>query len=137
MKLYFTPKKQKYKKYFRSRLHSINQPNLNIKKGSLALQSLEKSRISVEQMEAFRRTFRRYIKKKGRVIIAQKANLRLTAKPAEVRMGSGKGNPAKWIIKTYKASILFEFKGIPILKAIQGIKKASSKLSVKTKIIYK
>jgi len=137
MKLYFVPKKNKYKKYFRTRTHARNNTNINIKKGIIALQILEKSRMSVEQIEAFRRSFRRRIKKKGTIFLVHKPNLLLTAKPAEVRMGSGKGAPSLWVLKTYKHYVLMEFKGIPIYKAIKAIKKACIKLSVKTQIIYK
>jgi len=137
MKIYFTPKKSKHKKYFRGRLSNVNQSQLMIKNGDLGLQALQQGRISVEQLESFRRTFRRQIKKKGTVSLNKKANLLLTAKPGEVRMGSGKGNPSIWVVKILTNSILFEFKGLPILKTYFMLKKAYAKLSLKTKIIYK
>ena len=137
MKLYFVPKKTTYKKYFRGKIHSLNQSNLLLKKGNIGLQILESARLSVEQIESFRRAFRRIVRKKGTFFLLKKANLLLTAKPAEVRMGSGKGNPSLWVVKSYKNFILMEFKGIPLFKAILAIKKACIKLSVKTQLIFK
>lgn len=136
MQVFFIPKKCKYRKLFRGRLRYKNVNNVSLTKGSLGIQVLEDSRISTEQMESVRRYVRRFIKRKGKLFFIRKANLSLTAKPAEVRMGSGKGSPSTWALRLNKGLIIAELRGVPFFKAYKALTKSLTKLSVKSRIIF-
>jgi len=135
MQAFFTPKRNRYKKNFRRYLRSKNQTNVTLTKGKIGLQVLKDSRISIEQLEAFRRLVRRRVKRKGKLLFIRKANLSLTSKSAGVRMGSGKGNPTTWCLQINKGSVLVELKGVSFFKAFIALKKAMPKLSIPTRVI--
>jgi large subunit ribosomal protein L16 len=136
MQLHFIPKKTIFRKFFRGRLSVQNKTNISLIYGTLGIQILENARLSTDQLESFRRVIRRLLKRKGKLLFIQKANLPLTAKPAEVRMGSGKGALSTWVVRVMKGSVLAELKGVHFQKAIKAIKKALSKLSIKSRIIF-
>lgn len=136
MQIFFIPKKSKYRKLFRGRLRYKNVNNVYLTRGSLGIQVLENARISTEQMESLRRYIRRFIKRKGKLFFIRKANLSLTSKPAEVRMGSGKGAPSTWVLRINKGSVLAELRGVTFSKAYKALTKSLSKISVKSRIIF-
>nr|BCB92361.1 50S ribosomal protein L16 [Grateloupia asiatica] len=105
--------------------------------GEYALQSTEPVWLTSRQIEATRRTITRYIKRGGKVWIRVFPDKPVTARPAETRMGSGKGAPEYWVAVIKPGHILFEIAGVPKQTAQQAMKLASYKLPVKTKFITK
>lgn len=132
-----SPKKVKFRKQHRGRMQGHACRGNKIVFGEYALQTLESSWLSSRQIEATRRTITRYIKRGGKLWIRIFPDKPITARPAETRMGSGKGTPEYWVAVIKPGHILFELSGVPSNIAAQAIKLASYKLPVKTKFIRK
>ena len=105
--------------------------------GEFGLQALEGAWITTRQIEAARIVISRYTKKGGKVIIRIFPHLAKTKKPAEVRMGSGKGSPEDWVAVVRKGAIMFEVRGISEADAREALHLASYKLPIKCKVVKK
>lgn len=131
--MFLQPNRVKYKKIKKGKLVKFSYKN-NLNFGTIGLKALESGFISARQLESARQAMVRKIKKKGKLWIKIFPNLSITKKPAEVRMGKGKGNVSHWVAKIRGGSVLFEVCGINRKNAIKAFKTGSAKLPVKTQI---
>lgn len=129
------PKKTKFRKQHKGRTHGNAKGGYTLNFGNIGLKTLEGSRINNREIEAARRAITRHIKRVGKVWIRVFPDLPVTKKPAEVRMGSGKGSVEYWAARVKPGRILFEMEGVPMVIAEEAFRLGSAKLSVKTKII--
>nr|NP_074989.1 ribosomal protein L16 [Euglena longa]P58140.1 RecName: Full=Large ribosomal subunit protein uL16c; AltName: Full=50S ribosomal protein L16, plastid [Euglena longa]CAC24600.1 ribosomal protein L16 [Euglena longa] len=129
------PKKTKFHKYHRGKIKGKIYDNVNF--GEFALQSLEFGWITSKQIEAIRKVITRYSKKGGKLWIRIFPDKPITFRPAETRMGSGKGNVEYWVAVIKPGKIICEISGIPNSISKYCLKIAGYKLPVKTKILYK
>nr|YP_010903318.1 ribosomal protein L16 [Hypnea cornuta]WCH55771.1 ribosomal protein L16 [Hypnea cornuta] len=132
-----SPKKTKFRKQHRGRMKGHACKGKNIAFGEYALQTLEPGWITSRQIEATRRTITRYVKRGGKLWIRIFPDKPITARPAETRMGSGKGAPEYWVAVIKPGHILFEISGVPQEIAKQAMKLAAYKLPVNTKFIIR
>ena len=107
------PKKTKYRKAFKGRIHGAAKGGFSLNFGSYGLKTVEPERITARQIEAARRAITRQMKRQGRVWIRVFPDLPVTGKPAEVRMGKGKGAVDHWAARCHPGRILFEIDGVP------------------------
>lgn len=131
-----SPKKMKYRKRMRGRLKgkpTIGSTNLNF--GDYGLQALECGYVNARQIEAARIAMTRKIKRVGKTWIRFFPDKPVTKKPAEVRMGKGKGPTDAWVASVKPGMILYEMEGVPRDIAAEALRLASHKLSVKTRFV--
>ena len=129
------PKKVKYRRVHRGNRRGKAYRGSTIVFGEFGLQALDNGWITNRQIEAARVALTRYIKRGGKVWIRIFPDKSLTAKPADTRMGKGKGSPDKWVAVVKPGRILFEIEGIKEEVAKEAIRLASHKLPIKTKFI--
>ncbi len=129
------PKRVKYRRVHRGRMKGLAQKGNTITYGDYGLQALEPAWITANQIEAARRAMTRYIKRGGNVWIKIFPHKSVTQKPAEVRMGSGKGAPEYWVAVVKPGRILFEINGIEEEVAREAMRLAAHKLPIKTKFV--
>nr|YP_009312933.1 Ribosomal protein L16 [Helminthora furcellata]SCW21187.1 Ribosomal protein L16 [Helminthora furcellata]SCW24047.1 Ribosomal protein L16 [Helminthora furcellata] len=132
-----SPKRTKFRKQHRGRMKGLASKGNTIAFGDYALQALEPVWLTSRQIEATRRTITRYVKRGGKLWIRVFPDKPVTARPAETRMGSGKGAPEYWVAVVKPGHILFEMNGVPEKAAKEAMKLASYKLPIKTKFITK
>jgi large subunit ribosomal protein L16 len=132
-----SPKRTKFRKQHRGRMTGKASKGNTIIFGDYALQALEPVWLTSRQIEATRRTITRYVKRGGKLWIRVFPDKPVTARPAETRMGSGKGAPEYWVAVIKPGHILFEMNGVSIKAAREAMKLASYKLPIKTKFITK
>ena len=132
-----SPKRTKFRKQHRGRLTGKASKGNTIAFGDYALQALEPVWLTSRQIEATRRTITRYVKRGGKLWIRVFPDKPVTARPAETRMGAGKGAPEYWVAVIKPGHILFEITGVPAQAAKEAMKLASYKLPIKTKFITK
>lgn len=130
-----SPKKTKYRKAFKGRIHGNAKGGSQLSFGAFGLKALEPERITARQIEAARRALTRHMKRVGRVWIRVFPDLPVTTKPAEVRMGSGKGSVEYWVARVHPGRILFEVDGVSRQVAEEAFALAAAKLPVKTKFV--
>jgi len=130
-----SPKKVKYRKQQRGRMKGTPQRGCNLNFGEFGLQAAECGYISARQIEAARIAMTRHAKRGGRMWIRIFPDKPVTKKPAEVRMGKGKGAPEGWVAVVRPGRILYEIGGISRDLAKEALRLASHKLSVKTKFV--
>ena len=130
-----SPKRVKFRKMFKGRTKGIASRGAEISFGHYGLQALEPGWITNRQIEAARVALTRHIKRGGKVWIRIFPDKPVTAKPAETRMGKGKGNPEGWVAVVQPGRVLFELEGVPETIARQALKLASAKLPIKTKFV--
>ena len=130
-----SPKKTKYRKQFKGRIHGMTKAGATLNFGSYGLKSLEPERITARQIEAARRAITRQMKRQGRVWIRVFPDVPVSKKPAEVRMGSGKGAPEFWVCKIKPGRILFEVDGVPKELAEEAMRLAAGKLPIATRFV--
>nr|YP_009313136.1 Ribosomal protein L16 [Dermonema virens]SCW21390.1 Ribosomal protein L16 [Dermonema virens] len=130
-----SPKRTKFRKQHRGRLKGKASKGNTIAFGDYALQALEPIWLTSRQIEATRRTITRYVKRGGKLWIRVFPDKPVTARPAETRMGAGKGAPEYWVAVIKPGHILFEMNGVPEKSAKEAMKLASYKLPIKTKFI--
>ena len=130
-----SPKKTKYRKAFKGRIHGAAKGGFSLNFGSYGLKSLEPERVTARQIEAARRAITRQMKRQGRVWIRVFPDLPVTDKPAEVRMGSGKGSVEYWAARVHPGRILFELDGVPGDIAREALRLGAAKLPVRTKVV--
>jgi large subunit ribosomal protein L16 len=131
------PKRTKYRKMMRGRMTGKAGRGATIAFGDFALQALEPAWISSRQIEAARRAITNYLKRGGKVWIRVFPDKPVTQKPAETRMGSGKGNPEFWVAVVKPGRILFEVAGVPADRATDALQRAAMKFPIKCKVITK
>jgi len=130
------PKRVKYRKVQRGKMKGRAKGGTKLSFGEYGLQALESGWLTSRQLEAARVALTRYIKRGGKVWINVFPHKPVTKKPAETRMGGGKGIPENWVAVVKPGRMLFEISGVSIDVAKEAIRLASSKLSIKTKFVY-
>ena len=132
-----SPKRTKYRKYHRStiKLKTVMKDFLFF--GDYGIQRIQTSWLTSRQIEAARRVLSRYVRRAGKLWIRIFPDKVITARAAETRIGSGKGNPEYWVAIITQGKILFEINGVSIQAARQALKTAVSKLPLKAKFVEK
>lgn len=130
------PKRVKHRKVQRGRMKGIAKGGTKLSFGEYGLQALESGWLTSRQVEAARVALTRHIKRGGKVWINVFPHKPVTKKPAETRMGGGKGAPENWVVVAKPGKILFEISGVNMEVAKEAIKLAANKLSIKAKFVY-
>jgi large subunit ribosomal protein L16 len=131
------PKRTKWRKVQRGHLRGMAKGGLRVHFGDYGLQAMEPGWITARQIEAARIAMTRYIKRGGKVWINLFPDKPVTQKPAETRMGSGKGNPEFWVAVVRPGRIMFELSGVEPDIAREAMRLAGNKLPVKTKFVMR
>ncbi len=131
------PKRVKYRRVQRGRLTGKAYRGNTVTYGDFGLQALEPAWISSNQIEAARVAMTRYIKRGGQVWIKIFPDKPITEKPAETRMGSGKGSPEYWVAVVKPGRVMFEIAGVPEETAREALRLAANKLPIKCKVLCK
>ncbi len=129
------PKRTKFRKAHKGRIHGVAKGGTALNFGSHGLKAMEPERITARQIEAARRAITRHMKRAGRVWIRIFPDLPVTSKPAEVRMGSGKGSPDYWAARVKPGRIMFELDGVPDNIAREALLLGGAKLPIKTRVV--
>lgn len=129
------PKRTKYRKAFKGRIHGNAKSGTEVSFGSYGLKAIEPARITARQIEAARRAITRHIRRAGRVWIRVFPDVPVSTKPAEVRMGSGKGSPEYWVCRVKPGKVMFELDGVLPEVAERAFELASAKLPIATKFV--
>jgi large subunit ribosomal protein L16 len=129
------PKRTKYRKAFKGRIHGKAKGGTNLDFGAFGLKAQEPDRLSARQIEAARRALTRAMKRTGRVWIRIFPDVPVSKKPTEVRMGSGKGAPEFWAARVKPGRIIFEVDGVSREIAEQALAVAAAKLPIKTRFV--
>nr|ARW60246.1 ribosomal protein L16 [Laurencieae sp.] len=132
-----SPKRTKFRKQHRGRMKGQASRGNKIVFGEYGLQATEPTWLTSRQIEATRRTITRYVRRGGKLWIRVFPDKPITARPAETRMGSGKGAPEYWVAVIKPGHVIFEISGVPKNAAEQAMKLASYKLPIKTKFMVK
>lgn len=130
-----SPRRTKFRKQHRGRMKGMAQRGNTINFGEYAIQATEPSWLTSRQIEAARRAMTRYVRRGGKIWIRVFPDKPITMRPAETRMGSGKGNPEFWVAVVKPGRVIFEIAGVPEEVAREAMRLASFKLPFKTKII--
>jgi large subunit ribosomal protein L16 len=131
------PKRTKYRKAHKGRVHGQAKGGTTLNFGAFGLKAVEPGRITARQIEAARRALTRHIKRVGRVWIRVFPDVPVSTKPAEVRMGSGKGAPEFWIVRIKPGRIMFELDGVPKNVAQEAFDLAAAKLPINTRFVQR
>ena len=131
------PARTKYRKAHKGRVHGQAKGGFSLNFGSYGLKAVEPGRITARQIEAARRAMTRHIKRLGRVWVRVFPDVPVSTKPAEVRMGSGKGTPEYWICRIKPGRIMFEVDGVPKSLASEAFALAAAKLPISTRFVQR
>ncbi|MDZ4735619.1 MAG: 50S ribosomal protein L16 [Rhodospirillaceae bacterium] len=129
------PKRTKYRKAHKGRIHGNAKGGTSLNFGAYGLKAVEPGRVTARQIEAARRAVTRQMKRAGRVWILVFPDVPVSKKPAEVRMGSGKGTPEFWAARVKPGRIMFEIDGVPREVAARAFELAAAKLPIKTRFV--
>ena len=129
------PKKTKFRKYQRGRMRGESRGQTVVHFGEYGIKAMEPGAITNRQIEAARIAMTRKIKRGGKVWINVFPDKPVTQKPAETRMGSGKGSPEHWVAVVKPGRVMFELAGVPESLAKEALRLAGNKLSVKTRVV--
>src|SRR6478736_9156136 len=129
------PKRTKFRKAHKGRIKGLAKGGFSLSFGGFGLKALEPERVTARQIEAARRAITRAMKRQGRVWIRIFPDVPVSSKPAEVRMGSGKGSPEFWVARVKPGRILFELDGVSGALAKTAFERAAEKLPIKTKVV--
>ncbi len=129
------PKKVKFRRHQRGRMKGISKGGTEIDFGEFGLQALEPKWVTSQQIEAARIAMTRYVKRGGKIWIKIFPHKPVTAKPAETRMGKGKGSPEYWVAVVKPGRIMFEIAGVPEETAREAMRLAAQKLPMKCKFV--
>lgn len=132
-----SPRRTKFRKQQRGRMEGVATRGSTLSFGDFGLQALEPSWITSRQIEAGRRAMTRYIRRGGKIWIRIFPDKPVTMRPAETRMGSGKGSPEYWVAVVKPGRILFEIQGVSEEIAREAMRLASHKMPIKTKFIVR
>ncbi|HEY1795422.1 MAG TPA: 50S ribosomal protein L16 [Stellaceae bacterium] len=130
-----SPKRTKYRKAHKGRVHGLAKGGTALNFGAFGMKASEPGRITARQIEAARRAITRHIRRVGRVWIRVFPDVPVSSKPAEVRMGSGKGSPEFWIARVKPGRIMFELDGVTVDVAREAFELASAKLPIATRFV--
>ena len=131
------PKRTKYRKRQKGRIHGMAKGGTALTFGSYGLKAAAPARITARQIEAARRTITRRMRRAGKVWIRIFPDVPVSTKPAEVRMGKGKGSPEYWVAKVKPGRIMFELDGVPETVARDAFALASAKLPIATRVVVR
>src|SRR5262249_19852604 len=129
------PKRTKFRKAFKGRIHGMAKGGTDLNFGAYGMKAVEPARLTARQIESARRTITRHMKRAGRLWIRIFPDVPVSKKPAEVRMGSGKGAPEWWACRIKPGRILFELDGVPAELAKEAFELAGRKLPIKTRFV--
>lgn len=132
-----SPKRVRWRKQQKGRMRGKAYRGNSVEFGSYGLLALEPSRITARQIEAARRAMTRYMQRRGKIWIRIFPDKSITRKPAETRMGKGKGSPEEWVAVVKPGRILYEMDGVPREVAQEAMRLASHKLPIKTKFVVR
>ena len=130
-----SPKRTKFRKAHKGRIHGMAKGGKSINFGAYGLKATSPERITARQIEAARRAITRHLRRAGRLWIRVFPDVPVSSKPAEVRMGKGKGSPEYWVARVAPGRIMFELDGVSWELAQQAFKLAAAKLPLETKIV--
>jgi large subunit ribosomal protein L16 len=130
-----SPKRTKYRKAHKGRIHGLAKGGTALNFGAFGLKALEPDRVTARQIEAARRAITRAMRRAGRVWIRIFPDVPVSQKPAEVRMGSGKGSPEFWVVRVKPGRIMFEIDGVSNDLAREALALGAAKLPIKTKVV--
>ena len=129
------PKRTKFRKQHKGRIHGAAKGGTELNFGAYGLKALEPERITAREIEAARRALTRHMKRAGRVWIRVFPDVPVSKKPAEVRMGSGKGTPELWVARVKPGRVIFEIDGVGAQTAREALSLAAAKLPIKTRFV--
>jgi large subunit ribosomal protein L16 len=132
-----SPKRTKYRKAHKGRIHGLAKGGTDLNFGAYGLKAVEPGRVTARQIEAARRAISRHIRRVGRVWIRIFPDVPVSTKPAEVRMGSGKGSPEFWVCRVKPGRIMFELDGVPADTAKVAFSLAAAKLPIGTRFVQR
>lgn len=131
------PKKTKYRKQQKGKMKGNSQRGHELAFGSFGIKTLESAWITGRQIEAARQAVTRHMKREGQIWIRIFPDKPVTKKPAEVRMGKGKGAPEYFVARVTPGRIMFEAEGVPLETAKEALRLAAQKLPIKTKFVIR
>jgi len=131
------PKRTKFRKQQKGRIKGLAYRGSTIAFGSFGLKTMDEGFITSRQIEAARVALTRYMKREGKVWIRIFPDKPMTSKPAEVRMGKGKGAPSHWVAPVKPGRVMFEASGVPVAVAKEALRLAAQKLPVRTKFVIR
>ena len=131
------PKRTKFRKQHKGRIHGLAKGGTDLNFGEFGLKALEPERVTARQIEAARRAITRYMKRAGRVWIRIFPDVPVSSKPAEVRMGKGKGAPDYWACRVKPGRVMFEIDGVPEDIAREAMRLGAAKLPIKCRFIQR
>jgi large subunit ribosomal protein L16 len=131
------PKRSKFRKAFKGRIHGVAKGGTDLNFGSHGLKAMEPERVTARQIEAARRAIARHTKRAGRLWIRVFPDVPVSKKPAEVRMGSGKGSPELWVARVKPGRIMFELGGVSDAVAKEALMLGAAKLPIKTRVVVR
>ena len=129
------PTRQKYRKQHKGRNRGLALTGNKVSFGDYGLKATGRGRITARQIEAARRVMTRHIKRGGRIWIRIFPDVPVSSKPAEVRMGKGKGSPEYWVCRVKPGRIMFELDGVSEIAAKEALSLAAAKLPMHTKVV--
>ena len=129
------PKRTKYRKQHKGRIRGVAPGGTTLNFGSYGIKAQEPERITARQIEAARRAIVRRIRRQGKVWIRIFPDVPVSSKPAEVRMGKGKGSPEFWACRVKPGKVMFEMDGVPADIATEAFQLAAAKMPIKCKIV--
>ena len=129
------PMRTKFRKAHKGRIKGVAGSGATLAFGEYGLKALEPERVTARQIEAARRALTRFMKRQGRVWIRVFPDVPVSAKPAEVRMGSGKGSPEFWVCRVAPGRIMFEVDGVPANLAREALTLGAAKLPIRTRFV--
>ncbi|MCH1377461.1 50S ribosomal protein L16 [Alphaproteobacteria bacterium] len=130
-----SPKRTKFRKAHKGRIHGLAKGGTQLNFGSYGLKAVTPERVTARQIEAARRAITRHLRRAGRVWIRIFPDVPVSSKPAEVRMGKGKGSPEFWVARVKPGRIMFEIDGVPWNLAKEAFTLAAAKLPLDTRIV--
>lgn len=129
------PKRTKFRKQFKGRIHGEAKGGSDLNFGHYGLKAVEPERVTARQIESARRALTRHMKRQGRVWIRIFPDVPVTAKPIEVRMGKGKGSVDRWVAKVKPGRVMFEIDGVSEEIAREALRLAAMKMPIKCRFI--
>ena len=130
-----SPKRTKFRKQHKGRIHGAAKGGTALNFGAFGLKAQSPARVTARQIEAARRAITRHIRRQGRVWIRVFPDVPVSTKPAEVRMGKGKGSPEYWVCRVKPGRIMFELDGVPHDLAKRAFELAAAKLPLQTRFV--
>lgn len=129
------PKRVKYRKQQRGRRSGASKGGFNLEEGEFGLKAMQDGWVTARQIEAARVAITRHLKRGGKVFIRVFPDKPITKKPAETRMGKGKGAPEEWVAVVKPGRVMFEIEGVAELLAREAVRLAGFKLPIKTRFV--